>query len=390
MMSISRLKAKLLANSASMIGALLMLTFLFTALNNKALIDDLGKVWVNAYQGSYSSEVRGALVELSSGQTDHAIDLLAQSDWSSIRLGDRGYRFKHQILSNLCRTLYNNKDYQRLLDWATAWRVLDERDVNAIAYNYEALRHTDGRRKEGREGLLENFKKFPNNRLLGRFYARSLSAVGEDEDATVLAESFLNPDWVRNATVGWELRWQWKTRHVITNHVRLLKQHLANGDWGDAWKVPKDMWRNVLEWKNSELVKEKGYSALSVFPNRDDRIYITVDMPRNMSTIRIDLPPHANLRISDFDVTIDGDSKNLSPDAFEYINLFEAQGSIQADGDEDPYFLVNILNVDKTGVGPFMKVDLSFQIALIDVLGQERLLSYALVTDPRFNGGSSE
>ena len=390
MMPISRLKAKLLANSASMIGALLMLTFLFTALNNKALIDDLGKVWVNAYQGSYSSEVRGALVELKSGQTDHAIDLLAQSDWSSVRLGDRGYRFKHQILSNLCRTLYNNKDYQRLLDWATVWRLLDERDVNAIAYNYEALRHTDGRRKEGREGLLEYFKKFPANRYLQRFYVWMLFDAGEVEQATALAEKYLSPDWVRSATVGWELRWQWKTRHVVTNYVRLLKQYLANGDWGDAWKVPQDMWRNVLEWKNGELLKEKGYSALSVFPNRDDRIHIIADMPRNISTIRIDLPPHANLRISDFDVTIDGDSKNLSPDAFEYINLFEAQGSIQADGDEDPFFLVNILNVDKTGEGPFMKVDLSFQIALIDVLGQERLLSYALVTDPRFNGGSSE
>ena len=94
--------------------------------------------------------------------------------------------------------------------------------------------------------------------------------------------------------------------------------------------------------------------------------------------------------MSDFDLNIDGDSKNLSPDAFEYISLFEAQGSIQADGDEDPFFLVNILAVDKTGVGPFMKVDISFQIALIDVLGQERLLSYALATDPRINSSGSE
>ena len=390
MMPISRLKAKLLANSASMIGALLMLTFLFTTLNNKALIDDLGKVWVNAYQGSLSSEVRGALIKLSSGQTDHAIDLLEQSDWSSVRLGDRGYRFKRQILSNLCRTLYNNKDYQQLLDWATAWRLLDERDIDAIAYKYVALLHTDGRRKVGREGLLENFKKFPANGHLQRFYVWMLLDAGEVEQATELVEKLLSPDWVRRATVGWELRWQWETRHVITNYVRLLKQHLANGEWGDAWKVPHDMWRNVLEWKNGELLKEKRYSALSVFPNRDDRIHIIADMPRNMSTIRIDLPPHANLRISDFDLTIDGDTKNLSPHAFEYANLFEAQGSIQADGDEDPFFLVNILNLDKTGVGPFMKVDLSFQIALIDVLGQERLLSHALVTDPRFNGDSSE
>jgi hypothetical protein len=109
-----------------------------------------------------------------------------------------------------------------------------------------------------------------------------------------------------------------------------------------------------------------------------------------MSTVRIDLPPHANLRISDFDLAIDGVSKNPSPDAFEYINLFEAQGSIQADGDEDPFFFVNILNVNKTGVGPLMKVDISFRIALIDVLGRERLLSYALATDPRFNRGGSE
>ena len=367
-----------------------MLTLLFTTLNNKALINDLGKAWVNVYQESYSDEAREALVKLQLGQADYAIGLLAQPDWSSVRLGDRGYRFKHEILSNLCRTLYNNKDYQRLLDWATAWRLLDERDVDAIAYNYEALRRTDGRRKEGREGLLENFKKFPANEHLQRFYVWVLFDAGEVEQATELAEKFLSPDWVRSATVGWELRWQWKTRHVITNYVRLLKQHLANGEWGDAWEVPQNMWRSVLEWKNSELLKEKGYSAISVFPNQDDRIHITADIPRNMSTIRIDLPPHANLRISDFDLTIDGDSKNLFPNAFEYVNLFEAQGSIQAEGDEDPFFLVNVGNVDKTGVGPFMKVDISFQIALIDVLDRERLLSYALVTDPRFNRNGSE
>ncbi len=57
-----------------------MLTLLFIALNNKALIDNLGKVWVNAYQESYSSEVREALHELSSGQADHAINLLEQSN----------------------------------------------------------------------------------------------------------------------------------------------------------------------------------------------------------------------------------------------------------------------------------------------------------------------
>ncbi len=389
-MLISRLKAKIFANCASLIGALLMLTLLFTTLNNKALINDLGQAWVNVYQESYSDEAREALVKLQLGQTDYAIDLLEQSDWSSVRLGDQGYRFKRQILSNLCRTLYNNKDYQRLLDWATAWRLLDERDVNAIAYNYEALRHTDGRRQEGHEGLLENFKQFPANRNLQRFYVWLLFDAGEVEQATELADKYLSQDWVRNAIVGWELRWQWKTRHVITNYVRLLKQQLANAEWGDAWKVSHDMWRNVLAWKNSELLKEKGYSALSVFPNRGDRIHIIADVPRNISTIRIDLPPHVTLRISDFDLTIDGDSKNLFPNAFEYVNLFEAQGSIQADGDEDPFFLVNVGNVDKTGVGPLMKVDISFQIALIDVLGNERLLSYALATDPRFNRGGSE
>ena len=88
-------------------------------------------------------------------------------------------------------------------------------------------------------------------------------------------------------------------------------------------------------------------------------------------------------------MAIDGVTKNLSTNVFEYINVFEEQGSIKADGDEDPFFLVNILNVDKTGVGLFMKVDISFQIALIDGLGRERLLSYALATDPRYNQSGS-
>ncbi|HIM12117.1 TPA: hypothetical protein EYM26_15140 [Candidatus Poribacteria bacterium] len=389
-MPISRLKAKILANCASLIGALLMLTLLFTTLNNKALIDELGKAWVNAYQESYSSEVPEALVKLQLGQTDHAINLLEQSDWSSVRLGDRGYRFKRQILSNLCRTLYNNKDYHRLLYWATAWQLLDERDVDAIAYNYEALRQTDGRRKEGREGLLDNFKKFPKNEYLQRFYVWALFDAGEVEQATELAEKYLSPDWVRNATVGWELRWQWKARHVITNYVRHLKQDLANGEWGDAWKASQDIWRQFLEGKNNDLSKEIGYLKFLAFPNQDNRIHITADIPRNISKVRIDLPPHANLRISEFNLTIDGDSKNLPPDAFEYINLWETQGTIQADRDEDPFFLVNILNVDKTGVGPLMKVDISFQISLIDVLGRERLLSYELAKDSRFSWDGSE
>jgi len=373
-----------------MIGALLMLTLLFTTLHNKALISDLGQAWENAYQGSYSSEARGALIKLQLGQTDHSINLLEQSDWSSVRLGDRAYLFKRKLLLNLCRTLYRNRDFEKLLYWTTTWRLLDERDVDAIAYNYEALRHTYGRAKEGREGLLANFEKFPKNQLLRRFHVRALSDVGEDEDATILAELVLNPDWVRSATVGWELRWQWKTRHVITNYGRHLGQHLANGQWGAAWKASQDMWRNALEWKNSNLLNERGYSALSAFPSQDDRIHITVDMSRNMSTIRIDLPSHANLNISNFDLAIDGISKNLFPDAFEYTNLFEVKDSIQANGKEDAFFLVNIGNVDKTGVGPLMKVDISFQIVLIDRFGQEMLLSYKLATDPRFNRGGSE
>ena len=172
--------------------------------------------------------------------------------------------------------------------------------------------------------------------------------------------------------------------------MRHLKQDLANGEWGDAWKASQDIWRQFLEWKNNDLSKEIGYLKFLAFPNQDNRIHITADIPRNISKVRIDLPPHANLRISEFNLTIDGDSKNLTPDAFEYINLWETQGTIQADRDEDPFFLVNILNVDKTGVGPLMKVDISFQISLIDVLGRERLLSYALATDSRFSWDGSE
>jgi len=386
----TRLKAKFLANCASLIGALLIITLLLTTLNNKVLIDELGKIWVNHYQGSYSSGSRGALVELQLGQTNYAIELLEQSDWSSVRLGDRGYSFKREILLNLCRTLYEKNDFSSLLHWAMSWRLLDERDIDAIAYNYVALLHTVDRQKEGREGLLEYFEKFPENRHLQIFHVRALSDLGEHEKATLLADRFLSPDWVRNATVGWELRWQWKTRHVITYYLHQIKQYLAKGEWSDAWKVPQDMWRNVLEWENTDLLNEKGYSALSLFPNRDDRIHITVDIPRNMSTIRIDLPPHATLRISDFNLAIDGVFKNLSPDAFEYTNLFEVQGSIQADGDEDAFFRVNIMNVDKAGDGSLMKVHISFQIVLIDVLGKERLLSYALATNPRFNRIGSE
>ncbi|MDP7518485.1 MAG: hypothetical protein QGI17_15400, partial [Arenicellales bacterium] len=95
----SRLQVKVIANSLSMFGALLVLALMFATFNKHEFIDGLGSGWIAAYKESYASQAKDILTELQSGRTDSAVSLLKESDWTEIQFGDRAYHDKKIVLA---------------------------------------------------------------------------------------------------------------------------------------------------------------------------------------------------------------------------------------------------------------------------------------------------
>jgi len=90
---------------------------------------------VKKYSAYYQDKAQSALDGLNQ-------DLLVEtlnSGFSDILKGDRAYAQKRRLLKAWCEYLYAQQRYTELLSWADQWFALDERDVSALAYYYQAL-----------------------------------------------------------------------------------------------------------------------------------------------------------------------------------------------------------------------------------------------------------
>jgi len=129
-------------------------------------------------------------------------------------------------------------------------------------------------------------------------------------------------------------------------------------------------------WITDESTKEKGYLAYPIFPDPDNWIHLSADIPRQMSTIRIDFPPFSNASVSELNLMIDGIQQSVSDNLFEYTNVVSEQGEIRSTGFEDPRFQLNISSLNSFGGGQVMKVDIRFKLLVNGLLGNSKLLSY--------------
>ena len=129
--------------------------------------------------------------DLRAGQTQPAIGLLEGKKWGEIQNRDRVYLMKRKLLETLAAQLHSTEQYRELLHWAEVWRELDERDVTAMAYWYEALRHTPDRREEGTRGLKEAWQRFPSNEALTRFL--TAATLVESGNSSAVAEMTKTP-----------------------------------------------------------------------------------------------------------------------------------------------------------------------------------------------------
>ncbi len=376
----SKLQSKIYTNALSMMGALVVVVVIFMVFSRPELINKLGSYSILFYRVSFSSEAKNVLGQLAHEKTGNAVKLLQDPKWTNVLLDDKPYYLKREVLKNLCSVFHRNKNYKQLLHWATVWRDLDERDVDAMAFWYEALRHTTDRRKIGVNGLSKGQKQFLRNVLFQRFYFQSQNNSGKSLTQN-LAISDKQKLIIQRALKGWELRWRWKLRHVLAEPVGELQQHFMNQNWGEAWSALIRMVQIVKLWAIDESIDEKGYVVFSIDPDKDDWMHVSAVIPRQMSTLRVDLPPFSSAIISELNLTIDGILKSLSNDWFEYVNLVVDQDSIKAKGFEDSHFILNMSSLDRLGDDRVMKINIRFKLSVIDLFGNSNNLSHKIVRD---------
>ena len=371
----SKLQWKIVANSLSMTVAIMFIATVCVVYIQPQVVNKLGNYSTKVYKLSYSSETKNVLGQLAQGKTGDVVKLLNSQKWKNVFLDDKAYYLKREMLRSLCRVLHATKSYDKLLKWVSVWREIDERDVDAMAYWYEALSHTTNRRQEGIEGLYDGQKMYPTNILFQSFHHQLLKNSGGVvfENLTTLKKQKII---VQNAMKGWELRWRWKLRHALFGPVAELRQQFVKQNWGQVWNVLLRITRILSLWMNDESVEEKGFLTFSIFPDKDNWIHLSVEIPRQMSTLRIDFPPFSNVTVSELNLMIDGIQRSVSGNLVEYTNVIAGQDAIKATGFEDPRFQMNISSLSGFGGSQVMTVDIRFKLLFSDLFGNSKLLSY--------------
>ena len=380
MIVMSKQQLKLYANSLLTMISLVLIGVMLIAFARPGFVNKVGNLSISVYERAYKSDAKEARGQLTYGKTDDAVKLLQSSKWGDVLLDDRPYYLKREVLRSLCGVFYLNKEYDKLLYWATVWRGLDDRDVDAMAFWYEGLRHTPDRRRKGIKGLTEGQKLFPENILFQRLYFQYLDQSGEPlpDQFIILNKQKLI---IQNILKGWELRWRWKLRHALAEPIEDLRQNVTNQQWTKAGHALFSVVQLFRFWAADEYLKQKGYAAFSIFPDTDDWMHIRAEVPRQTSTLRIDFPPFSSATISEFKLTIDGKQVSISDDWIEYVNVFAEQGTIKTGGFEDSHFILNISSLDRLGDSRAMRVNIKFKLLISDLFGNSKILSHKVALD---------
>ncbi len=159
-------------NAFFIITALICLIVLYLSSNHKQIINNAGIYTIDKYIKTHKSLYDSTLKELKTGSLESTTDVL--NKWEGFKKGDRIYPFKRDLMLNLSLELYKLRKYNDLAVLTKKWRALDERDVTAMAFYYEALRNIKKKYEKGIIGLINTYEKFPKNTYLKKFYRTAL------------------------------------------------------------------------------------------------------------------------------------------------------------------------------------------------------------------------
>ncbi len=303
-----------------------MLAALFVSFHHDEILEEFGSEWVDDYAKSLRHEAKAALAqEKKTGRTDALVTLLETPLWSETHFGDRAYPLKRKLLERLCVNLKQQGDYSALAHWASKWLSLNDRDLDARAFWYEAIRHFPGREGEGLEGLVKSQHNFPDNVLLTTF----LVDVYRETGNTAAAESLIRPiarDLADAVVKNWELFW-------ITQ-----------------------------EQKHFSQAQSRGF-ALST--NSDGKCSLVVTLPADATMLRVDPPPRSALRIYDIELTVNQRKKSVQISDVSREQIVQDNESLIVQQSEDPKFFIPVEVRDDEVGGKIIRVKLEFQANLI-------------------------
>ena len=365
----SKKKMKVIGNLAFLVFALIFSSLFLLWAYQEEMIDEVGAWAVSSYKKQYDSEWKDTLRDLRAGQTQSAIALLEGKKWGEIRNRDRVYPMKRKLLETLAAQLHSTERYGELLYWAEVWRELDERDVTAMAYWYEALRRTPDRREEGTRGLEEAWQRFPSNETLTKFVAAILVESG-DSTAAVEMRSRHQQELINAMSQGWRVIWNWRIQQALARPVRIeLATHLRSWQLVAAWRDVVGISRSLWSWRGDNRLRRTGFTDFSIFTDDEDLVQVPLRIPKFMTTLRINPPPGSRVRISDIQIVVDNVVYPILisqlVDQRHYKRMVRNEGSLESQGADDPWVRMNIVDIIGGSERKAVDIVLKFRAAIL-------------------------
>ncbi len=345
----SKKKMKVIGNLAFLVFALIFSSLFLLWAYQEEMIDEVGAWAVSSYKKQYDSEWKDTLRDLRAGQTQSAIALLEGKKWGEIRNRDRVYLMKRKLLETLAAQLHSTERYGELLYWAEVWRELDERDVTAMAYWYEALHRTPDRREEGTRGLEEAWQRFPSNETLTKFVAAILVESG-DSSAVAEMRSRHQQELINAMSQGWRVIWNWRIQQALARPVRIeLSKHLRSWQLVAAWRDVVGISRSLWSWRGDNRLRRTGFTDFSIFTDDEDLVQVPLRIPKFMTTLRINPPPGSRVRISDIQIVVDNVVYPILisqlVDQRHYKRMVRNEEFLESQGTDDPWVRMNIVDI---------------------------------------------
>ena len=300
---LSRFTAKILANSLLAGTTLLFLGALFTASYHSDIVKKIGKHWVAHYAQSMKQEAISAFSQATkTNQTSPLTTLLEKPRWDEVLLDDRAYPLKRALLLRLCIVLEQQENYGALRSWSLSWLSLSDRDLDARAFWYEAIRHSPGEEDEGLQGLITNQRAFPGNSYLSQF----LIMAYKETNNYGLANQLLQK------TMGTEAK-------------------IALEDWQMYWTTPRQKsFSQVLSQPLGPKFNHRGQLALATH------------IPADSVLLRVDPPRGSRIRIYQIEAQIDNETIHFPASTLKLNQLRREKDSLIANGKPDPQFYLPI------------------------------------------------
>ena len=377
----SKLSVKILSNALSLIGAIIFLVMFFELKDpNFFRFNDWGDQWSSSYYQKHVTKFRELIKPLQKGETDSAI-LQLENDWNDLEKRDRAYRLKWKLLLALSEELHRQKRYDELLKWSSEWRAQDDRDIDAIAFYYEALYRLKVKQSEGFDGLKTEWHRFPESSTLAGFYSMALKERGI-HDPTFEAKRYeLHQKFIeqQQQNVLKSAR-RWKVRFysdIPTTPVtdREYEDYVdSHNDLKETWALISDYLRGeplgqysakhgLTPSQQAEYWIKKGAKTKTLFgrlhfaanpqttlvskplglnlvTNTNNWSRLTLKLGPDTETLRIDLPPKMKLQIDKVRIRTKTMTQSVPLSQIKSKNMAIVNSSLTTTNNSGRYFFL--------------------------------------------------